>query len=74
MRSQGPVDATPIKPIRYWRQYPYHTLLAIIGALVGYAALLASDKLDALSAFGVGYMANSMSDLIGTRAAEGVTK
>jgi len=66
--STSYVDGRPIKPIRYWRMYPYHSILAVIAAVVGYAALDATGRLDALSAFGAGYMANSLSDLLGTRA------
>ena len=44
------------------------TSISVIGALVGYAALAHSGDLSPITAFGVGYMANTVPDLIGKRA------
>lgn len=52
---------------QYWLKNPYQTVLSIIGAIVGYVALGSSGQLTALTAFGAGYMANSVADLIGKR-------
>lgn len=42
--------------------------ISIIGALAGYAALFHSGDLSPITAFGVGYMANTVPDLLGKRA------
>lgn len=43
------------------------TLISVIGALVGYSALAYTGDLTPITAFGVGYMANTVPDLIGKR-------
>lgn len=51
----------------YWTANPYQSALSIIGALVGYAVLDGMGELTLVTAYGVGYMANSVPDVIGKR-------
>lgn len=67
--SQQRVSGKPITPRAYWLAHPYHSALSVVGALAGYAALIEAGQLTGLTAFGVGYMANSMADVLGQRAA-----
>jgi len=53
--------------LSYWKDYPYQSLLSIIGAIVGYNLLDMTNQLTPLTAFGVGYISNSISDIIGNR-------
>lgn len=53
--------------IDYWRRHPYESLLSIIGAIVGLIVLHQMGELTLLTAYGTGYMANSMSDALGSR-------
>jgi len=55
-------------PTVYFRMYPYQTLLSLVGGLAGYAALIASGELSLISAYTVGYMADSAADVIGGRS------
>lgn len=57
-------------PIRYWSRYPYQTALCVIGALVGFLSLYETGQLTGLTAFGCGWMANSMADVVGKRAGQ----
>ena len=52
----------------YWTKYPYQSMLCVIGAIVGIAALEEMNQLTSLTAFGAGYMSNSVADVIGKRA------
>lgn len=67
----------------YYLQNPWHTILALIGAFVGYALLIGTvdieqvsqlDKTGAaanairINAFFIGYMADSMIDVLGQRS------
>lgn len=61
-------EGAPPNIIKYWKDNPYQTLLSIVGALSGYFALLETGQLTALTAFGIGYMANSVADVLGKRA------
>lgn len=45
------------------------TAISVIGALVGYAALAQTGDLSPITAFGVGYMANTVPDALGKRTA-----
>lgn len=54
--------------LQYWKDNPYQTLLCLIGAAAGYFALLETAQLTALTAFGIGYMANSVADVLGKRS------
>jgi len=55
-------------PSQYFRHYPYQSALSVIGALAGYATLSSTGELSLLTAFGVGYMADSAADAIGGRS------
>ncbi len=61
------VSGNPISPVQYWKQYPYQSALAIIGAVVGLIVLHEANQLNLASAYGVGFMANSVPDIIGVR-------
>lgn len=67
----------------YYVQNPWHTALALIGAFVGYALLIGSVDVDKIAeldntgaaanairinAFFIGYMADSMIDVLGQRS------
>ena len=56
----------------YWKTKPYQSLLSVIGCIVGYISLDSMGQLTSLTAFGVGYMANSMADIIGSRTVKKV--
>lgn len=57
-----------VNPLTYWKENPYQTLLSTIGAVSGYFALMETAQLTALTAFGIGYMANSVADMLGQRS------
>ena len=59
-----------ISPIEYWTKYPYKTLFCIIGAIIGYVFLMESNQLTAFAAFGMGYISNSVADMLGKRSAD----
>ncbi len=54
-----------VTPLEYIKKRPYKLSLAIIGAIVGYAALEQMGELTQLTAFGIGYMANDSIDRMG---------
>lgn len=54
----------------YWLAFPYQSGISMIGAVAGFAALQEAGHLSGITAFGVGYMANSVADVIGKRAGE----
>jgi hypothetical protein len=56
-----------LTPLQYWRKYPYQTLFCVIGAVVGVVALNEAQQLTPITAFAVGYMSNSVADMIGKR-------
>lgn len=55
---------------QYWTMYPYQTMLSVIGAIVGVVALQEMNQLTSLTAFGAGYMSNSVADIIGKRTGD----
>lgn len=52
----------------YWTRHRASSYLAIVCALAGFVGLYSAGRLDALTAFGVGFMANSVGDVLGSRA------
>ena len=52
---------------QYWCKHPYQSLLTVVGAVVGFIALSSMEQLNPVTAFGIGYMANSVADTIGKR-------
>lgn len=56
-----------ITPRDYWLMYPYQSLLCIIGAVAGYLIMYETGQLSGVNAFGIGYLANSIADIIGKR-------
>lgn len=48
-------------------KHQVQTSMCVIGALVGYAALTHVGELNPITAFAVGYMANTVPDIIGKR-------
>jgi membrane protein implicated in regulation of membrane protease activity len=74
-----------LTPWQYYMQNPYHSILSLIGALVGYAIFIGehpdfNDMADMvqnairMNAFAVGYMADSVIDMIGQRSTVGKPK
>lgn len=53
--------------ITYLTKYPYQTMLIFLGAIGGFFVLLEVNQLTYASAFGMGYIANSMGDVAGKR-------
>jgi hypothetical protein len=66
VRMTGETGKKPA-PLRYWTLYWPQTLLCAISAAAGFIALQEAGELTAVTAFGVGYMANSIADVIGKR-------
>lgn len=54
--------------IRYWKDYPYRSAFSVISALAGFAALYGTEELTKLTAFGLGYMSESVTSVMGKRA------
>ena len=52
----------------YYRDNPFATILAIIGAVAGYSMLYGSAELTRATAYGLGYMADGVADTIGNRS------
>ena len=55
----------------YVKLFPYQTLLCLIGVFVGMVGLHELGQLTNVTAFAVGYMANSVADIIGKRSGIG---
>lgn len=53
---------------RYFADHPYQTVLSVVSGLVGFFALYGTAELTKVTAFGLGYMCNSVADVIGSRA------
>ena len=53
--------------IEYFKQYPYHTLLCFLSVPAGLAGLHELGELTKVTAFCVGYMSNSVVDVLGKR-------
>jgi len=54
-------------PIQYWMGNPYQSLISVLGCVVGFIYLQDTAQLSASTAFIVGYMSNSVADMIGKR-------
>lgn len=67
IRIQRDTGAPP-HAVRYWSKHPYQTALCVIGAAVGFLGLYEAQQLTSVTAFGCGWMANSMADVMGKRA------
>lgn len=52
----------------YFLSYPYQTALTVIGALVGFVILIETNQLSVINAFTIGYIADSIPDVIGKRS------
>jgi len=53
----------------YWLRFWPESLVTLFSGIAGYVFLIDSDNLTALNAYGIGYIANSLADIIGTRVA-----
>lgn len=51
----------------YWVKYPFQSGLSVIGAIAGFIVLREADQLSTIGAFGLGYAADSMADIMGKR-------
>lgn len=60
-------DGHAVSPWTYVTIYPYQTFFALVGAVAGIGALHATGMLNAVSAFAVGYMSNSVADMLGKK-------
>jgi len=60
-------EGRPITPKEYWRDNPYHSGLSIVGAVIGFILLNETGQLNLAAAFTVGFMADSMPNMIGSR-------
>jgi len=72
MRDDGAGTAPTVWA--YILKYPYQTMLAIIGSVVGVVAAGEFGTLNPLTAFSCGYMANSMVGVMDKRAESRVPK
>lgn len=54
--------------IQYFKANPYQTALSIISGFVGFFALYGTAELTRVTAFGLGYMCNSVADIVGERS------
>lgn len=53
--------------MRYWRDNPHQSLLSVVSAVAGFIVLLETKELTSVTAFMLGYMANSVADILGKR-------
>jgi len=60
-------DGHVVSPWKYVKLYPYQTFFALVGAVAGIGSLAATGMLNAVSAFAVGYMSNSVADMLGKK-------
>ena len=51
-----------------WKTRPYKLALMIVGGIAGFIFLIELDQLTMVNAFTIGFMANSMSDIVGGRS------
>lgn len=51
----------------YWREYPYRTVLAVVGALAGFMLLYGTAEMTRATAFGIGYLADSIAGIMGKK-------
>lgn len=56
-----------MSPLEYFVEYPYQTMLCIVGACSGFIISWEAGELTLLSAYMIGYMSSSISDVIGKR-------
>lgn len=63
-------DQKLMMPWQYLARWPYAAAFTFLSALAGYAALYGTEELTRINAFGLGYMANSVADVIGRRGIE----
>jgi hypothetical protein len=66
-------DMQPISVGAYWGTYWPESLVALFSSIAGYVFLIDSHNLTALNAFGIGYIANSLADMIGNRVQAMIT-
>lgn len=60
--------------IHYFKATPYQTALAVISGFVGFFALYGTAELTRMTAFGIGYMCNSVVDVLGKRSMSSIGK
>lgn len=56
-----------VSPLEYWKLYPYQTTMSLVGAVVGYFFLVEAGQLSIATAYAIGYMSDSVSDVVGER-------
>lgn len=52
----------------YWLDHPYHSALSVTAAVAGFILLWGTPELTRLTAWGIGYMADSAAGVLGQRA------
>lgn len=57
-----------ITALEYVKDNPYHSVLSVIGAVLGLVLIEQQGMLNPVTAFSCGYMGNSMVDVFGNRA------
>lgn len=60
-------DMQPLSVSVYWLRFWPESLVALFSGIAGYAFLIDTGNLTSINAFGIGYMANSLADIIGNR-------
>lgn len=56
----------------YINRYPYQTLLVFLGAIGGFFLLMELNQLTYASAFGMGFIANSVGEAAGKRTSTAI--
>ena len=65
--AEGELNGVHTSPCAYLKLWPYSAAFTVISGIVGYSALFGTDELTRINAFGLGFMANSVADVIGQR-------
>lgn len=58
----------------YWVEHPYHSALAVASAVAGFVLLYGTAELTRITAWGLGYMADSAAGMLGKRAGQSLEK
>ena len=58
----------------YWYKYPYKSIFSLLGAFAGFGALYGTEELTKLTAFGIGYMSDSMAEMLSSKGLKNIDK
>lgn len=67
IQARRVADMKQLSVREYWFTYWPESLVALFSGVAGYVFLIDSGNLTTLNAFGVGYIANSLADVVGSR-------